>query len=86
MERPKIIEENTMPIQTIEIQPGAVFASGADRVRVAVNHGLRAGLRLDQYPPNGLVYAAWFRAEQDVADFLNLGGHVLGASFQSVPQ
>lgn len=43
-----------------------------------------AGMRLDQHPPNGLVYAPWFRSEQDVADFLSRGGHSNGAPFQQV--
>jgi|JI10StandDraft_1071094.scaffolds.fasta_scaffold1911266_1 hypothetical protein len=42
----------------------------------------QSGWRLDQVPPNGLVYAPWFRAEQDVAEFLSRGGHVAGTPFQ----
>lgn len=75
-----------MQIQQTNIQPGAVFSNGSSSVRVAVNCGVRAGLRLDQVPSNGLVHAPWFRAEQDVADFLNRGGHATGAPFQPIAQ
>lgn len=75
-----------MPIQETDIQPGAVFSDGSSSVRVAVNCGVRAGLRLDQVPSNGLVRAPWFRAEQNVADFLNRGGHAKGVPFQPVAQ
>ncbi len=75
-----------MPIQETNIQPGAVFTNGLCRVRVAVNRGARAGLRLDQVQTNGLVYAPWFQAEHDVAGFLNRGGHVAGTPFQPAAQ
>ena len=65
-------------------EPGDVFSNGSCAVRVAANRGVRAGMRLDQHPPNGLVYAPWFRSEQDVADFLSRGGHSNGAPFQQV--
>lgn len=73
-----------MQIQPSNIQAGAIFSNGSCDVRVSVNRGVRAGLRLDQAPPNGLVYAPWFRDEQDVADFLNIGGHSSGVPFQPV--
>lgn len=75
-----------MQIQQTNIQPGAVFSNGSISVRVAVSCGVRAGLRLDQVSSNGLVYAPWFRAEQDVADFLNRGGHTTGVPFQPIAQ
>lgn len=75
-----------MPIHVASIRPGAVFSNGSSIVRVATNRGVRAGLRLDQMPANGLAYAPWFRAEQDVADFLNCGGHVADVPFQPVVQ
>lgn len=73
-----------MQIQQANIQPGAVFSNGSVSVRVAANHGVQTGLRLDQVPSNGIAYAPWFRAEQDVAEFLSRGGHVAGAPFQPV--
>jgi hypothetical protein len=71
-----------MLIQKTNIRPGVIFTNGLSCVRVAVNRGLRAGLRLDHVPSTGLVYAPWFQAEQDVAEFLNRGGHVGGKPFQ----
>lgn len=75
-----------MQIQVSDVRPGAVFSNGSTSVRVATNRGVRAGLRLDQAQLNGLVYAPWFRVEQDVADFLNRGGHTTGAPFQPIAQ
>lgn len=75
-----------MQIQQFDIQPGAVFSNGSNNVRVAINLGVRAGLRLDQVPANGLVHAPWFRAEQEVADYLNRGGHATGVPFQPIAQ
>ncbi len=69
-----------------QIKPGSVFSNGTHTVRIAANIGVRSGLRLDQYPQNGLVYAPWFRSEQDVADFLSRGGHSSGTPFQRVNQ
>lgn len=75
-----------MQVHQSNIQPGAAFTNGSRSVRVAVNHGVRGGLRLDQEPPSGLVHVPWFRAEQDVADFLNRGGHATGVPFQPIAQ
>lgn len=78
------MSKTTMPIQPIQVKMGAVFSNGTHSVRVAKNAGLGAGLRLDQLPANGMVFAPWFRTEHELADFLNVGGHVQSAPFTPV--
>ena len=75
-----------MLIQPNHINLGAVFTNGSEFVQVGANQGLRGGLRLDQYPANGFVYVPWFRDEQSIVEFLNLGGHVPGVPFQPIVQ
>lgn len=60
-----------------EIKVGSVYTDGTVDVKVAVNHGLNAGLRLDQEPHTGMAYVSWFRSEKDVAEFLTTNGFSL---------
>lgn len=67
-----------------EIKPGAVFSNGARCVKVAKNAGINGGLRLDCHPPNGIVYAPWFKDAGTLAEYLARGGHVAGTPFKEV--
>ncbi len=71
-------------VQSTEVSPGRLFSNGKRVVQVMPNAGLKAGLRLDQHPPNGLVFAPWFATAQDLADFLSVGGHVSDMPFLAI--
>lgn len=54
-------------------------ASGV-KVVVAKDHGTNK-LRLDFFPLNGMVYASGFKSEDDLIEYLALGGHVKAEPF-----